>query len=42
MIWWHQTIIWTNVDFSLIRFCDIQLKAISQASAEAAILYELH
>ena len=26
----HQAITWTNVDFSLIRFCDIDLRAILQ------------
>ena len=26
----HQTITWTNIDYSLVRFCGIQLRAISQ------------
>ena len=30
VVWWHQAITWTNVDFSLVRFCGIYLKAISQ------------
>ena len=28
--WRHQAITWTNVDFSLVRFCGIHLRAISQ------------
>ena len=27
--WWHQAITWTNFDFSLVRFCGINLRAIS-------------
>ena len=28
--WWHQAITWTNVDFSLLRFYGIDIRAISQ------------
>ena len=27
---WHQAIIWADVDLSLVRFCGIQLRTISQ------------
>ena len=28
--WWHQTITWTNIDFSSVKFCGIHLRLISQ------------
>ena len=28
--WWHQAITWTDVDFSLVWFCGIHLRTISQ------------
>ena len=27
--WWHQTIIWIIIDFSLVRFCGIYLRTIN-------------
>ena len=30
LMWWHQAITWTKVDFSLARFCGIFLRAILQ------------
>ena len=32
-LWCHQVITWTNVDFSLARFCVIYLRAISQRAS---------
>ena len=29
MAWWHETFTWTYVDFSLVMFCSIHLRAIS-------------
>ena len=34
--WRHQAITWTNVDFSLVTFCEIHLTTISH---QVAILY---
>ena len=28
--WRHQSITWTNVNFALVKFCDVYLRAISQ------------
>ena len=28
--WWHKTMTWTNVIFSLIKFCGIHMRALSQ------------
>ena len=30
LAWWHQAITWTDVDFSIVRFRDIHIRAISQ------------
>ena len=36
--WWHQAIIWTNVDWSSVRSCGIHLRAISQEILMISIL----
>ena len=35
--YWHQAIIWTNIDLSSVRFCGIHLKTISQEMLKKSV-----
>ena len=35
--WWHQAIIWTNVDWSSVKSSDIHIRAISQEMPQPSI-----
>ena len=37
LAWWHQTITWTNVDWSSLKSSDIHIRAISQEMPEPSI-----